>query len=321
MSNYLDFEKAIKTLDDDISNAKIKGDNYAVEILEKNLDKEVAKIYKNLNEYQRLQLARHPDRPYALDYIDALLQDKYEIHGDRAFSDDPSIVCFSGYLGDKKVIVIGEEKGRGTKNKLHRNFGMPHPEGYRKALRIAKLAEKFQIPLIFLVDTPGAYPGIGAEERGQSEAIARNLFEFSNLETFIISIVIGEGGSGGALAISVADKVAMLENSVFSVISPEGCAAILYNDPSKVESAAKSLKITASELKEQNLIDDVIFEPNMAAHRDKLGIYNEVGKYIIEKLNELEELGLEKVVEARVKKILSIGAFKEGELKLVEKEE
>lgn len=321
MSNYLDFEKAIKTLDDDISNAKIKGDNYAVEILEKNLDKEVSKIYKNLNEYQRLQLARHPDRPYALDYIDALLQDKYEIHGDRAFKDDPSMVCFSGYLGDKKVIVIGEEKGRGTKNKLTRNFGMPHPEGYRKALRVAKLAEKFQIPLIFLVDTPGAYPGIGAEERGQSEAIARNLYEFSNLETFMISIVIGEGGSGGALAISVADKVAMLENSVFSVISPEGCAAILYNDPSKVESAAKSLKITANELKEQKLIDDVIFEPNMAAHRDRAGIYNEVGKYVIEKLNELEELGLEKVVEARVEKILSVGAFKESEQKLTEKEE
>lgn len=314
MPNYLEFEKTIKALDEDISNAKIKGDNYAVEILEKNLDKEVSKIYKNLNEYQRLQLARHPDRPYALDYIDALIEDKYEIHGDRAFGDDPAIVCFSGYIGDKKVIVIGEEKGRGTKNKLYRNFGMPQPEGYRKALRIARLAEKFQIPVIFLVDTPGAYPGIGAEERGQSEAIARNLFEFSNIKTFMISIVIGEGGSGGALALSVADKVAMLENSVFSVISPEGCAAILYNDPNKVESAAKSLKITASELKEQNLIDDVIKEPNMAAHRDKIGIYTEVGKYIIDKLNELENIGLEEALKERLDKILSIGAFKDAEV-------
>lgn len=249
MANYLDFEKSIKQIDDDISSAKIRGDDSAVEILKKNLEKEINKVYKNLSEFQRLQLARHPDRPYSLDYVRALLKNYYEIHGDRVFRDDPSIVCFLGYIADKKVVVIAEQKGRGTKYKLKRNFGMPHPEGYRKALRVAKLAEKFSIPIIFFIDTPGAYPGIGAEERGQSEAIARNLFEFSDIKTPTIAIVIGEGGSGGALAIGVADKLAMLSNSIFSVISPEGCAAILWKDPDKSEAATKALKITAEELK------------------------------------------------------------------------
>jgi len=247
MSNYLDFEKSIKQIDEDIANAKIRGDEHAVEILNKNLSKEISKVYKNLNEYQRLQLARHPDRPYAIDYINSFLVDGYEIHGDRAFRDDPAIVCYIGYIGGKKAVVIGEQKGRGTKNKLKRNFGMPHPEGYRKALRVAKLAEKFNLPILFLIDTPGAYPGVGAEERGQSEAIARNLFEFANLKTPIIAVVIGEGGSGGALAIGVADRLAMMKNSVFSVISPEGCAAILWNDPAKQEQATKSMKITADD--------------------------------------------------------------------------
>ena len=186
MSNYLDFEKSIKQIDEDIANAKIRGDEHAVEILNKNLSKEISKVYKNLNEYQRLQLARHPDRPYAIDYINSFLVDGYEIHGDRAFRDDPAIVCYIGYIGGKKAVVIGEQKGRGTKNKLKRNFGMPHPEGYRKALRVAKLAEKFNLPILFLIDTPGAYPGVGAEERGQSEAIARNLFELANLKTLSV---------------------------------------------------------------------------------------------------------------------------------------
>ena len=198
MSSYLDFEKSIKQIDDDIANARIRGDEHAVEILNKNLDKEVAKVYKNLNEYQRLQLARHPDRPYAIDYVRLLLADAHEIHGDRAYRDDPAIVCYAGYIGGKKVMVIGEQKGRGTKNKLKRNFGMPHPEGYRKALRIAKTAEKFNVPILFLIDTPGAYPGVGAEERGQSEAIARNLFEFANLRVPTVAVVIGEGGSGAS---------------------------------------------------------------------------------------------------------------------------
>ncbi|QKF60670.1 acetyl-CoA carboxylase carboxyl transferase subunit alpha [Campylobacter curvus] len=311
MSSYLDFEKSIKQIDDDIANARIKGDEHAVEILNKNLEKEVAKVYKNLNEYQRLQLARHPDRPYAIDYIRSFLMDAYEIHGDRAFRDDPAIVCYVGYIGGKKAMVIGEQKGRGTKNKLRRNFGMPHPEGYRKALRAAKLAEKFNLPILFLIDTPGAYPGVGAEERGQSEAIARNLFEFANLKVPTIAVVIGEGGSGGALAIGVADKLAMMKNSVFSVISPEGCAAILWNDPSKQEQATKAMKITADDLKNLKLIDDVIKEPINGAHRDKDDAAKELAIYFVSKLEKLEKLSIDELVAKRIDKILSVGAYEE----------
>ncbi|MBF7042035.1 acetyl-CoA carboxylase carboxyltransferase subunit alpha [Campylobacter volucris] len=311
MSSYLDFEKHIQQIDEDLANAKIKGDVEAVKILEKNLEKETQKVYKNLSDYQRLQLARHPDRPYALDYIQAILTDAYEIHGDRAFRDDPAIVCFAGYLGGKKVIVIGEQKGRGTKEKLHRNFGMPHPEGYRKALRIAKMAEKFEIPVVFLVDTPGAYPGVGAEERGQSEAIARNLYELSNLKTISIAIVIGEGGSGGALAIGVADKLAMMKNSVFSVISPEGCAAILWNDPSKIEAATKAMKVTADDLKNQGLIDDVIEEPISGAHRDKESAIKNLSDYILKSIEELEKFDKRELAALRMQKIFKLGAFSE----------
>nr|MBP3724761.1 acetyl-CoA carboxylase carboxyl transferase subunit alpha [Campylobacter sp.] len=309
MANYLDFEKNIKQLDEDITNAKIKGDEAAVAILNKNLSKEITKTYKNLDESQRLALARHPDRPYALDYVRAILNDAKEIHGDRAFRDDPSIVCYLGYIGTQKVVLIAEQKGRGTKYKLMRNFGMPHPEGYRKALRVAKLAEKFELPIIFLIDTPGAYPGIGAEERGQSEAIARNLFEFSSIRTRTIAIVIGEGGSGGALAIGVADRLAMLKNSVFSVISPEGCAAILWSDPSKVSTATAAMKITADQLKGLNLIDDVINEPVMGAHRNKAEAAKLVCDYILKELEILNSLSLDEIIQKRQEKILSIGSF------------
>ena len=312
MASYLDFEQGIKQIDDDIANARIRGDEHAVEILNKNLEKETAKIYKNLNEFQRLALARHPDRPYAIDYIKGMMRDYYELHGDRAYRDDGAIVCFIGYIGSKKVVVIGEQKGRGTKNKLKRNFGMPHPEGYRKALRIAKVAEKFGLPILFLIDTPGAYPGVAAEERGQSEAIARNLFEFANLKTPMIAVVIGEGGSGGALAIGVADKLAMMRNSVFSVISPEGCAAILWNDPSKQEQATKALKITADDLKSLNLIDDVIEEPINGAHRDKETAVKALASYFITELDKLEKLKVDELLNARIAKILSAGAFEEG---------
>lgn len=312
MANYLDFEKSIKQIDEDIANAKIRGDEHAVEILNKNLEKETAKIYKNLNEYQRLSLARHPDRPYAIDYVRGMMRDYYEIHGDRAFRDDHAIVCYIGYIGSKKVVVIGEQKGRGTKNKLRRNFGMPHPEGYRKALRVAKMAEKFGLPILFLIDTPGAYPGIAAEERGQSEAIARNLFEFANLKTPMIAVVIGEGGSGGALAIGVADKLAMMRNSVFSVISPEGCAAILWNDPSKQEQATKAMKITADDLKSLNLIDDVIEEPINGAHRDRDSAVKSLSDYFINELEKLQKQSIEQILNARLSKILSIGAYQEG---------
>ena len=311
MASYLDFEQGIKQIDDDIANARIRGDEHAVEILNKNLEKETAKIYKNLNEFQRLALARHPDRPYAIDYIKGMMRDFYELHGDRAYRDDGAIVCFIGYIGSKKVVVIGEQKGRGTKNKLKRNFGMPHPEGYRKALRIAKMAEKFGLPILFLIDTPGAYPGVAAEERGQSEAIARNLFEFANLKTPMIAVVIGEGGSGGALAIGVADKLAMMRNSVFSVISPEGCAAILWNDPSKQEQATKALKITADDLKSLNLIDDVIEEPINGAHRDKETAVKALASYFITELDKLEKLKVDELLNARIAKILSAGAFEE----------
>ena len=312
MASYLDFEQGIKQIDDDIANARIRGDEHAVEILNKNLEKETTKIYKNLNEFQRLALARHPDRPYAIDYIKGMMRDYYELHGDRAYRDDGAIVCFIGYIGSKKVVVIGEQKGRGTKNKLKRNFGMPHPEGYRKALRIAKVAEKFGLPILFLIDTPGAYPGVAAEERGQSEAIARNLFEFANLKTPMIAVVIGEGGSGGALAIGVADKLAMMRNSVFSVISPEGCAAILWNDPSKQEQATKALKITADDLKSLNLIDDVIEEPINGAHRDKETAVKALASYFITELDKLEKLKVDELLNARIAKILSAGAFEEG---------
>lgn len=307
MATYLDFELKIKTLQENIATAQLKGDTHAIEILQKDLEKEVERVYSNLSDYQKLQLARHPDRPYAMDYIGILLKDSIEIHGDRHFSDDNAIVCFLGKIDHQKVMVIGEEKGRGTKNKLQRNFGMPNPEGYRKALRVAKMAEKFEIPLLMFVDTPGAYPGIGAEERGQSEAIAKNLQEFSQLKIPTISIVIGEGGSGGALAISVADRLAMMEYSVFSVISPEGCAAILWNDPSKIENATQALKITPNELKAAKLIDDIIKEPIIGAHRDKEGAAQAIKEYF---LNSLKEIQNDKnYLQTRYDKLMSYGSF------------
>ncbi len=309
MSTYLTFEEKIKAIEEDILVAKSKSDEHAVEILDKKLEKEVEKTFKNLTDYQKLQLARHPDRPYALDYIRGLLTDAYEIHGDRHFNDDNAIICYLGKIGDEKVVVIGEQKGRGTKNKLKRNFGMPSPEGYRKALRAAKIAEKFNLPILMLVDTPGAYPGIGAEERNQSEAIARNLYEFSDLNTITISVVIGEGGSGGALAISVADKLAMMRYSVYAVISPEGCAAILWNDPAQAETAANSLKITAESLKELNLIDDVIKEPLIGAHRSKDEAIRALGDYFIESVKELRNMSQEERYEKRYQKLMSLGSF------------
>lgn len=311
MATYLDFEKNIKQIDEDISTARIKNDTHAVDILQKNLEKEIKKVYKNLSDYQKLQLARHPDRPYALDYIRIILSDSYEIHGDRAFSDDMSIIVYIGKIQDQKIMVIAEQKGRGTKNKLKRNFGMPHPEGYRKALRAAKMAEKFNLPILFLIDTPGAYPGIGAEERGQSEAIARNLYELSSLKTKSIAVVIGEGGSGGALAVGVADKLAMMKYSVFSVISPEGCAAILWKDPAKQEHATKAMKITAQDLKGYDLIDEVIEEPLIGAHRDKEAAAKALSEYVLKSLKELSEITDEQRLQNRYDKIMSMGDFSE----------
>lgn len=311
MVTYLDFEKRIEHLDEAIENAKATNNNKSLEKLEADLDKEVKKIYGSLNDYQKLQLARHPDRPYSLDYIRAILEDSYEIHGDRAFYDDSAIVCYIGYIDGHKTMVIGEQKGRGIKNKIKRNFGMPNPEGYRKALRCVRLAEKFDIPVLLLVDTPGAYPGIGAEERGQSEAIARNLFEFTSLRVPLISVVIGEGGSGGALAISVADRLAMMRYSVFSVISPEGCSAILWDDPKKVEVATKALKITPDDLIKHKLVDDVLNEPLTGAHRDKIGAAKAIKDYYLKSLSELRAVSIDEMLDLRYKKLISIGSFKE----------
>ena len=311
MATYLDFEKSIEDIQNSLEAAKARGDDAAVEILNKDLEKEVKKVFGNLSDYQKLQLARHPDRPYALDYMRLLMQDAQEIHGDRTFRDDKSIICYLGWIDGQKTMLIGEQKGRGTKNKIKRNFGMPHPEGYRKALRAVKLAEKFDIPVLMLIDTPGAYPGLGAEERGQSEAIARNLFELSGVRVPLVSVVIGEGGSGGALAIGVADKLAMMRYSVFSVISPEGCSAILWNDPSKVEQATKALKITPESLKEHNLIDDIIDEPLIGAHRDKKAAAEALKNYYLKAIKELNTLPKDELVEKRYQKLISIGSFTE----------
>jgi acetyl-CoA carboxylase carboxyl transferase subunit alpha len=311
VATYLDFELKIKQIQEDIISAQVRHDEDDVKYLNEKLDKEVKKSYSTLSDFQKLQLARHLDRPYALDYINLIMRDKYEIHGDRHFRDDAAIVCYMGYIGDEKVMVIGEQKGRGTKNKLKRNFGMPHPEGYRKALRAAKMAEKFNLPLLMLIDTPGAYPGIGAEERNQSEAIARNLLELAELNTPTLSIVIGEGGSGGALAIGVADKFAMMRYSVFSVISPEGCSAILWSDPAKAETATNAMKITSSDLKELELIDDIIDEPLIGAHRDKEGAANAISEYFLSELAKLRAMSDEDRMNARYEKLVKPGAFSE----------
>ena len=311
MPTYLDFEEPLSKLEKDIQKAKFDLDGSATNILQERLEKKTKKIYSNLSDYQKVQLARHPDRPYSMDYVKLIMRDYYELKGDRHFRDDPSIVCFIGYIGDTKAMIIGQEKGRGTKVKLKRNFGMPHPEGYRKSLRIAKMAERFNLPILMLVDTPGAFPGLGAEERGQSEAIARNLFEFSVLDNITISVVIGEGGSGGALAISVADKLAMMENSVYSVISPEGCSAILYKDSSKIEEATSSLKMTSQDLYEAKIIDDLVQEPGCGAHRNKKEAANSIKEYFIKSVNELSEIDMQTRKENRMNKILKYGSFEE----------
>jgi len=311
LATYLGFEQKIKQIQEDIISAEVRHDEHAAEILKKDLEKEVKKTYSNLSPFQELQLARHQDRPYALDYINLLMTDKYELHGDRHFGDDQAIVCYLGYIGTQRAMVIGEQKGRGTKNKIKRNFGMPHPEGYRKALRAAKMAEKFGIPILMLIDTPGAYPGLGAEERNQSEAIARNLIELAELDTQTISVVIGEGGSGGALAIGVADKFAMMRYSVFSVISPEGCSAILWNDPKKAEDATNAMKITSGDLKELELIDDVLDEPLIGAHRDRNGAAKVLSEYFLSELAKLKNMSTDERMKARYNSLVSKGAFSE----------
>jgi acetyl-CoA carboxylase carboxyl transferase subunit alpha len=311
----LDFEKPIVELENQIKeirqNAEREGRDAQAEVakLEEKTRRLREEIYSRLTRWQRVQLARHPQRPYTLDYLERMMDDFIELHGDRAFGDDPAIVAGVGRLGAKKILAIGQQKGRDTKQKLYRNFGMPNPEGYRKALRLMKLAAKFRLPVVCLIDTPGAYPGIGAEERGQAEAIARNLFEMSHLPAPIVVVIIGEGASGGALGIAVGDRVLMLENTWYSVISPEGCAAILWHDSSKAEQAAEAMKLTASDLLQLKVIDGVIQEPLGGAHRDHDTAAQILKARILQEINELEKIPAAQLVAQRIEKYGKMGFF------------
>jgi acetyl-CoA carboxylase carboxyl transferase subunit alpha len=319
---YLEFERPIEPLEVKIEELKrvSDGKDIATSREIKKLEEKVkdlrSQIFSSLTPWQKTLIARHPDRPYTLDYISLMASDFIELHGDRRFADDPAIVAGIGKIGDFPVAVIGHQKGRGTKERIYRNFGQPHPEGYRKALRIMKLAEKFKMPVIAFIDTPGAYPGIGAEERGQAEAIASNLLEMSKLRTPIISIVIGEGGSGGALALSVADRLYMLEHSCYSVISPEGCAAILWRKngelgPDDFSRAAEALKLTAQDLLNFKIVDGIIPEPHGGAHRDPEEMAKSVSEYIKTALEELKTKTPGKLVEDRYKRFRKMGSFTE----------
>jgi len=313
--NYLDFEQPIAELEDKIDALEsVKDDaDIAKEMDSLKLKSELLtkKIFTSLSDWQISQLARHPQRLYTLDYIESIFDEFIELHGDRAFSNDHSLVGGIAKMDDFDFMFIGQQKGRSTKEKIFHNFGMTRPEGYRKALRLMKLAEKFSLPVISFIDTPGAYPGIGAEERGQSEAIARNLFEMSTLKTPIIAVVIGEGGSGGALAIGLSDITMMFEYSIYSVISPEGCASILYKDASKANIAAESLKMTSKHLKKNKLIDKVIPEPLGGIHRDPEKSCNFLKKALIKELKSLQDVSIEELLRERHKKLLGFGRFSE----------
>jgi acetyl-CoA carboxylase carboxyl transferase subunit alpha len=269
-------------------------------------------IFANLSAWQITQLARHPQRPYAADYIDRIFTDFQELHGDRAYADDAAVIGGLARLEGQPLMVIGHQKGRDTKSKVRHNFGMPRPEGYRKALRLMHMADRFRLPVISLIDTPGAYPGVGAEERGQSEAIARNLFEMARLRVPVVSVVIGEGGSGGALAIGVADRLMMLQYSIYSVISPEGCASILWKRADRAEDAAEAMGVTADRLKDLGLVDEVLREPLGGAHRDPQAMAEVLKNALISHIDGLSRLAVDELVEARYKRLMSYGRFKEG---------
>lgn len=313
--NYLDFEQPIAELEGKIEaleNIKDKADiSQEIKALENKSISLTKKIFASLSDWQIAQLARHPSRLYTLDYVNSVFDEFSELHGDRAYADDSAIVGGIAKLDGASVMFIGQQKGRTTQEKIKHNFGMPKPEGYRKALRLMKMAEKFSMPIVTFIDTPGAYPGIGAEERGQSEAIARNLFEMSTLATPIISVVIGEGGSGGALAIGVADRMMMFEYSIYSVISPEGCASILYKDASKASIAAESLKLTSSRLKNEGLIDSIISEPLGGIHRDPQQAKILLREALKQQLKEISNIDIEQLVQQRAEKLLSFGRFQE----------
>ncbi len=315
---YLEFEQPIAELEKRIESLQAAHDEHddldvAKEVaqLEKKNAQLLADTYKNLDAWQVSQVARHPQRPYTLDYIKHIFTDFEELHGDRAYADDPAIVGGLARIDDMPVMVIGQQKGRDVKARQYRNFGMPRPEGYRKALRLFRMAEKFKLPIVTLIDTPGAYPGIGAEERGQSEAIARNLYVMAELKTPIIGVVIGEGGSGGALALGVVDQLLMLQHSTYSVISPEGCASILWKSASKAPQAAETLGITAERLKALGLVDQIIAEPIGGAHRDPDAMMVTLKKAIKSNLATLQKKTTESLLETRYARLMSYGKFKE----------
>jgi acetyl-CoA carboxylase carboxyl transferase subunit alpha len=314
----LDFEKPLQELERQIEELERLGDDREIDVstelklLQDKLHSVREDIYRGLTPIQRVMVARHPRRPYTLDYLSTIFTDVIELHGDRLYMDDPSIVGGWARLGGTSVMVIGHQKGRDTKENIKRNFGMPHPEGYRKALRLMKLAARFNAPVITLIDTPGAYPGLEAEERGQSEALARNILEMSVLPTPIISAVIGEGGSGGALALGVADRILMLENSVYSVITPEGCAAILWKDASQRERAAEALKLTAEDLLTLKVIDEVIPEPVGGAHVDPDAAGEALRAALLRHLTELRKVKPDRLVRRRGEKFAAMGEFVES---------
>ena len=313
--NFLDFEQPIAELEAKIKELRnVESDNEidissALKQLEDRSLALTESIFGSLTDWQISQLSRHPGRPYTLDYIEHMFTDFHELHGDRAYADDPAIICGLARLGDQPVMVIGHQKGRDTKEKIYRNFGMPRPEGYRKALRVMKMAERFKLPIICLIDTPGAYPGIGAEERGQSEAIAKNLFEMTTLKIPVICTVIGEGGSGGALAIGVGDRLIMLEYSTYSVISPEGCASILWKSADKSQLAAEAMGITSDRIREQGFLDEVVREPLGGGHRDFVAISESLKETLLRHLHELKLQDVDQLLENRYKRIMAFGVY------------
>jgi acetyl-CoA carboxylase carboxyl transferase subunit alpha len=315
---YLDFEKPIKELEDQLLKCQLIGNDSEVDVTEacKNIQDRLVElkkdIYNNLTPWQRVQVSRHPSRPYTLDYIKALTQGTFlELHGDRTVKDDKAMIGGLGKIGDQSFMFIGQQKGYNTKTRQYRNFGMANPEGYRKALRLMKSAEKFNIPVICLIDTPGAYPGQEAEERGQGEAIARNILEMSRLKTPIIVMIIGEGASGGALGIGVGDRIFMLENTWYSVISPESCSSILWRSWEYKEQAAEALKLTAKDMKRQKLIDTIIKEPLGGAHTNREAMFDIVRKTICKTYNELQELSTDVLVQERMDKFFAMGVYDE----------
>ena len=315
---YLDFELPLKDLKDQLDKCNVIGDESKVDVrdtskkLKEKIEAKKKEIYSNITPWQRVQLSRHPSRPYTLDYVNALTENNFlELHGDRNISDDKAMIGGLGKIDNQTFMFIGQQKGNNIKTRQFRNFGMANPEGYRKALRLMRLAEKFKIPVVTLVDTPGAYPGIEAEERGQAEAIARNLYEMFNLKTQIIVIVIGEGASGGALGIGIGDKIMMLENTWYSVISPESCSSILWRSWDYKEEAANVLKLTPKDMKENKLIDKIIKEPLGGAHQNREKIYSSVKKEIISAFQDLKKKKIKDLLDDRLRRFTTMGVFKE----------